>query len=88
MTSNKRFAKQVYIRHADDGTGFIYTVKYGWLSLPGRRVRVFEEAGNPELEMPVNRKSESSSSSDYPDHCTTRDLFSGPAPRRPVDRSK
>jgi hypothetical protein len=33
------FTRHVYIRLVDDETGFLYTVKYGWLSLPSRLIR-------------------------------------------------
>ncbi len=43
MARHGLFAKDVHIRLTDAGTGFSYTVKYGWLRLPPRRVRVLEE---------------------------------------------
>jgi len=71
MREETRFAKQVLIRLAEDGTGFHYTVAYGWLRLPTRHIRLFEEGGKPvEVEMPVTR---------------TREGDHHPAPKRPGD---
>lgn len=48
------FQKEVYIRLTDDGTGFFYTVKYGWLRFPSRRVCPLEESDIPlGIEAPV-----------------------------------
>lgn len=35
------FRKEVYIRLTDDGRGFLYTVKYGCLRLPTRKIEPF-----------------------------------------------
>jgi hypothetical protein len=43
MATQGLFAKEVYIRLDDRGTGFFCTVKYGRLSLPARRIQVFED---------------------------------------------
>jgi hypothetical protein len=43
MTGVGLLAKEVYIRLADDGASFVYTVKYGWLSRPARRVPLFDQ---------------------------------------------
>jgi hypothetical protein len=43
MAGHRLFSKDVYIRLDDGGTGFSYTVRYGGLRLPPRRVRVLEE---------------------------------------------
>ncbi len=54
MRKEGPFAKQVSIRLSEDGTGFLYTVSYGWLRLPTRHIQVFEEGEEPiEVEMPV-----------------------------------
>jgi hypothetical protein len=45
QTNTAAVAKKVYIRLTDDGTGLLYTVKYGWFSLPARRVRLLVESG-------------------------------------------
>jgi hypothetical protein len=46
MARHGLFTKELYIRLADDGTGFLYSVKYGPLGLPTRRIRLFEESEN------------------------------------------
>jgi len=54
MREEGPFAKQVSIRLSGDGTGFLYSVSYGWLRLPTRHIQVFEEGGEPiEVEMPA-----------------------------------
>ena len=52
MARHGLFAKDVYIRLTDGGTGFSYTVKYGWLTSKPRRVLVLEE-GEDLLEVEV-----------------------------------
>ena len=34
------FQKQVYIRLSEDGTSFIYTVKYGMFTMPESEIRL------------------------------------------------
>ena len=41
---NSLFEKQVYVRLSDDGTGFIYTVKYGRFATATREMRLAEKA--------------------------------------------
>jgi hypothetical protein len=54
MKEEGPFEKQISIRLTEDGTGFLYTVSYGWLRLPTRHIQVFEEGEEPiELEMPA-----------------------------------
>jgi hypothetical protein len=54
MKEEGPFEKQISIRLAEDGTGFLYTVSYGWLRLPIRHVQVFEEGEEPiEVKMPA-----------------------------------
>jgi hypothetical protein len=54
MREEGPFAKQISIRLNEDGTGFLYTVTYGWFRLPTRHIPVFEEGGKPiEVEMPA-----------------------------------
>ncbi len=66
MAKKNRFAKQVYIRLADDGEGFLYRIKYGWFCLPTRHVRLLAEEENLHVsEVPVIRRSESSPSSEH-----------------------
>ena len=43
MRKDGLFTKRVHIRLADDGTGFLYTVKYGCFSLRTRQMRLFEQ---------------------------------------------
>jgi hypothetical protein len=47
MARHGLFTKDVYIRLEEGGTGFLYTVKYGRLSLPPRRTRVVENGRDP-----------------------------------------
>jgi hypothetical protein len=54
MKEEGPFEKQVSIRLTEDGTGFLYTVSYGWLRLPTRHIQVFEDGEEPmEVEMPA-----------------------------------
>ena len=41
---NTLFEKQIYIRLAEDGTGFLYTVKYGRLATDRGEIRLAEIA--------------------------------------------
>ncbi len=43
MAIREVFPKRIYIRLAEDGTGFTYQVRYGWLAMPARRIHLFEE---------------------------------------------
>lgn len=48
------FKKEVYIRLTGDETGFLYTVKYGWLRSAVRLFRRFETREIPlGIEAPV-----------------------------------
>jgi hypothetical protein len=44
---NSLFEKQVYVRLSDDGTSFIYTVKYGRFATVTREMRLAEKAATP-----------------------------------------
>jgi hypothetical protein len=52
MSGNGLFAKEVTIRLADDGTGFLYTVKHRWFGLQTGQIRLFEENEIPGAEVP------------------------------------
>ena len=67
MKRPKRFAKQVYLRLSDDGTGFTYTVTYGCFRLPGRQVQVSEKPENLQDEMPLTRQFGSSPGAKHQD---------------------
>ena len=41
---NSRFEKRVYVHLSEDGTSFIYTVKYGRFTTASREVRLAEKA--------------------------------------------
>jgi hypothetical protein len=43
MLRNGLFAKEVTIRLAADGTGFLYTAKHRWFGLQTGQIRLFEE---------------------------------------------
>jgi len=50
------FGKHVSVRLTDDGSGFLYTVKYGVLRLPTRYIRLFETDEIPlGIGVPVQR---------------------------------
>lgn len=53
---NGLLKKQVSIRLAEDGTGFIYTVKYGRFTVASRQVRLARDSDNqPEAGGHVGR---------------------------------
>lgn len=47
MSGNGLFAKEVTIRLAEDGTGFLYTMKHRRFGLHTRQIRLFEEIEIP-----------------------------------------
>jgi hypothetical protein len=56
MREDGPFSKQVYIRLTEDGTGFLYTMTYGWLRLPVHEVPLFQEGEKPfGVEAPVSQ---------------------------------
>jgi hypothetical protein len=53
MKKQRPFARQLSIRLSDDGTGFLYTVSYGWLRLPARHIQLFERGEGIAKEVPA-----------------------------------
>jgi hypothetical protein len=71
MARQRLFTRETYIRLNEAETGFFYTVKYGPLSLPPRRVRILEESANT-LDVEVR---------------SIKSAYRGPYPVRPAPGS-